>query len=75
MTEIIDFLSNIFSKIMEYIVVVFFWLTDLLANLLVLTGIVDKESNATVVAIIIMVIILLIILTTIFGSKYKAYRS
>ncbi|MFD1171474.1 hypothetical protein [Oceanobacillus picturae] len=75
MTEVIDFLSNIFSKIMEYIVVTFFWLTDFLSGLLVKTGLVEKEADAIVVSIIIMFIIFLIIMARFLGSKYKGYRS
>lgn len=75
MTDIIDFLSNIFSKIMEFILVAFFWLSDTLASLLVKTGLVEKETDAIVVSIIIMFIIFLIIMARFLGSKYKGYRS
>ncbi|NAP01778.1 hypothetical protein FRY77_38220 [Halomonas sp. MG34] len=75
MTEVIDFLANIFSKIMEFIVVAFFWLTDFLAGLLVKTGLVEKEADAIVVSIIIMFFIFLIIISLTIGSKHSSRGS
>ncbi|AVQ99459.1 hypothetical protein BN988_00248 [Oceanobacillus picturae] len=72
MTEIIDFLSNIASKIMEFILVAFFWLADVLANLLIKIGLVEKESDAIVIGIIIMFIIFVIIMGATIGSKYHS---
>lgn len=69
MTEIVDFLSNLGSKIMEYIAIAFFWSADALADLLMKTGLVENETTAIVVGIFIMFIIFLIIVGTTIGTK------
>lgn len=70
-SAIFEFLSNIFTTVVEFLLTAAFWAVDKLSVLLINLGIADSKTSAIVISIIIVFVIFIILFAIFIGSGRK----